>query len=312
MNRSLLFVPFVVLAATTGCESKSSKSDHGHAHGSATHEHKPAPPDATAVAVAKTASGPFTLALTPAGELAPGKPAPLTLALQDAAGTPVTALDVVHEKLLHLIVVSPDLSFFSHLHPEARPDGTYTAELTAPAPATYVAFADFKPTGAAQSVARGTLAVPGDAAAPVALEAKALPARGTFDGFEVSLRSKAPLVAGADAVLEFEITQKGAAVADLQNHLGARGHCIIISEDTSTFLHSHPLGGTGAKVQFHTTIPAAGKYKVWGEFRPAGKPLLASFVLDVPAELAAPKEEPHGHSHGKGKGHDHGTGGHTH
>lgn len=235
--------------------------------------------------------------------LAPGKPGALTLELQDAAGTRVTALDVVHTKQLHLIVVSPDLSFFAHVHPEARPDGKLGVEVTLPGPATYVAFADFKPTGSPQTVARGTIELPGETARPKPLEVSALPARGTFDGFEVSLRSKAPLAAGHDAVLELEIFAKGAPVADLQDYLGARGHCVIISEDTTGYLHSHPLGGTGSKVQFHTTLPAAGKYKVWAEFRPGGKTLLASFVIDVPTEAAAPGEKPHEHG---------GAGGHSH
>lgn len=306
MKRSVLSTIVVSLAVVGACEKKSSRPDPSHSHGSAKddhdHRHDPAPADAAPGA--QVATGPFRLLLTSAGEVQPGAASTLALELQDAAGGRVTSLDVVHTKQLHLIVVSPDLSFFAHVHPEPRPDGTFAAALTLPHPATYVAFADFKPAGSPQAVARTTVAVAGAPAAPKPLEASTLPARGTFDGFEVTVRSKAPLAAGVDAILEFEIFEKGAAVSDLQDYLGARGHCVIISEDTNGYLHSHPLGSSGSKVQFHTTMPAAGKYKVWAEFRPGGKPLLASFVIDVPAEAAVPKEEPHGHDHGPG-GHSH-------
>lgn len=286
------FALFASLALLVGCDKESSD---------------PTPParplDAAPVAKPTAGpSGPFQMIVTPEAALAPGTPASLTLELLDSAGKRVTALDTVHEKQIHLIVVSPDLSFFSHVHPEAQADGRLRVDVTVPHPATYVAFGDFRPTGSAQTVARATLVVPGETPAPKALEARALPARGSFDGFEVSLRSKAPLIGGGDAVLEFEIFEKAAPVSDLRNYLGARGHCVIVSEDTTGYLHSHPLGGTGSKVQFHTTLPNAGTYKVWAEFRPLGKPVVASFVVDVPAE-AAPPEEPH--EHGGDQGHSH-------
>ena len=34
-------------------------------------------------------------------------------------------LQVIHEKKLHLIVVSKDLAYFEHIHPEYQADGSY-------------------------------------------------------------------------------------------------------------------------------------------------------------------------------------------
>ncbi len=296
------FLP-VVLAALAGSAACDKKTSSPKAESSP--EPSARAPDASAGSPATGASGPFQMVVTPATEPAPGTSASLTLELLDAVGARVTSLDVVHEKIIHLIVVSPDLSFFAHVHPEAQPDGRLQVGVTPPHPSTYVAFGDFRPTGAAPSVARATFAVAGEPPASKALAVTALPARGSFDGFEVSLRSKAPLVAGADAMLEFEISENGAPIVDLRDYLGARGHCVIISEDTTLYLHTHPLGGTGSKIEFHTILPTAGKYKVWAEFRPAGKPVLASFVIDVPTEAAAPKE-PHDHGGSHGHGDDHG------
>ncbi len=306
MKRHALFAIIASLLPIAACDKKASAPAPPHASGSGAHEHAASPRDAmTATAVTPAPVGPFSLIVTPQGTLAAGAQATLILELQDAAGARVSTLDVVHEKLIHLIVVAPDLSAFAHVHPEPRPDGTFTVDVTLPQSASYVVFADFRPTGGPQAVARGTVVVSGEPAARQPLVARALPARGSFDGFEVSVRSKAPLTAGGDAVLEFEIFDKGAPVVDLQNYLGARGHCVIIGEDTTSYLHSHPLGGTGSKVQFHSTLPAAGRYKVWAEFRPGGKPLLASFVIDVPVAGAAKEAPGHDHDHGGDDGHTH-------
>ena len=152
MNRSVLFATIASFAAV-GCDKKTSAPDPSHSHGSSTHQHAAAPADAPATAVTPAPTGTIRAVMHPIGELAPGKPGSLTLDLEDAAKARVTAFDTVHDKLLHLIVVAPDLSFFAHAHPEARPDGTFTVELTLPQPATYVAFADFKPTGGPPTIA---------------------------------------------------------------------------------------------------------------------------------------------------------------
>ncbi|WP_217597545.1 hypothetical protein [Cohnella sp. GbtcB17] len=54
---------------------------------------------------------------------------------------------VNHEKLLHLIMVNHDLSFFSHIHPEFKGDGTFTVNTSFPASGDYKVLADFIPTG---------------------------------------------------------------------------------------------------------------------------------------------------------------------
>src|SRR5258708_312716 len=62
-------------------------------------------------------------------------------------GKPVTKFEVVHEKLFHLFLVSQDLEFFAHLHPEPHPDGTFTLCAKLPKPGAYRLLADYYPTG---------------------------------------------------------------------------------------------------------------------------------------------------------------------
>jgi hypothetical protein len=81
----------------------------------------------------------------------------------------------------------------------------------------------------------------------------------------------------------------GQPITDLQPYLGAMGHCVIVSEDGQTYLHSHPeqlFNPTpdthgGPAVMFHTIFPHPGLYKIWGQFQRNGKVLVSSFVVNV-------------------------------
>ena len=59
-----------------------------------------------------------------------GEPMTLSISLSDkATGQKVTRFDIVHEKSMHLIVVSRDLSFFDHVHPDCSSDGTCRVQM---------------------------------------------------------------------------------------------------------------------------------------------------------------------------------------
>ena len=100
------------------------------------------------------------------------------------------------------------------------------------------------------------------------------------------------LVAGREAHLAFRLERAGQPVLDLEPYIGALGHCVVISEDTQTYLHSHPEQFTptppphgGPVVAFHTTFPRPGRYKVWGQFRRGTEIIVADFVVEVKAPL---------------------------
>jgi hypothetical protein len=223
----------------------------------------------------------FTLTLSTAEAPVAGAPIALTLEVRDPHGRRVSELEVTHDKLLHLIVVSADLSFFTHEHPVQRPDGRLAVELTLPRAGEYQVFADLKPKGRHQVVVSAPFAVPGTPPPAVALSPVALPAIGRDGGYEVELRADAPLTAGRDAMLSFAIRDGSGPITDLRPYLGARGHCVIISADRTRYLHSHPMDGDGATVAFHTAFPTAGRYTIWVELRPRGEPLRVAFTVDV-------------------------------
>ncbi len=285
-------------AASGSASGSATGSGSGSATGSGSGSATVSPSGSGSASV--PASGPPTLVVTATPPLAAGTPSALALEVDDSAGARVTAFDVVHEKLLHLIVVNADLSFFSHVHPELQPDGTFRlTDFVPPAPGSYFLYGDHRPTGGAPQVARATVRVPGDPPLPLEAAVDTLPITRTSGPFTVTLSSKAPLVAGTDAVLQYAISEGDKPVTDLRNYLGALGHCVGISRDNENYVHSHPLGASvDGRVDFHTIFPAPGSYRVWAEFRPRGEVLLINVDVTVVAAGAATPDAPAAHDHG--------------
>ena len=76
-------------------------------------------------------------------------------------GTRIREFEVVHEKLLHLFVVSQDLSFFRHEHPQLGRDGVFQLEMEFPAPGMYRMLGDFYPRHGTPQLVESTVIVPG-------------------------------------------------------------------------------------------------------------------------------------------------------
>jgi hypothetical protein len=108
------------------------------------------------------------------------------------------------------------------------------------------------------------------------------------------------LYAGLETTLMFRLSDaQGKPLTDLAPYIGAMGHCVVISEDTATYLHSHPQQlmtpapdeRGGPVVAFHTVFPKPGVYRVWGQFRRPGKGgpggsddlVIADFTVEVKA-----------------------------
>ncbi|MBS1914392.1 MAG: hypothetical protein JST22_20555 [Bacteroidetes bacterium] len=274
-----------------------------------------------------------------------GTPAEWTLTIRDrATGAPVKDFDTVHGKLLHLIVVSSDLAWFNHVHPAYKGDGVFTVQTALPRAGSYKLYADYTLAGGVHDVEQYELATGGGSyhQAPAGLAADTIGEGGWMVRGVASKPEGMPdekggaeyrvalmpmpmkLVAGKDAMLHFQIRDaQGKPVKGLEPYLGAMGHAVLLSADTRTYLHTHPMEpgadhggmhhegeehaavrngmtpghGHGAatmdedeapktpvsEVIFHTNFPSPGLYKVWGQFQHMGRIITASFVLNVEA-----------------------------
>jgi hypothetical protein len=187
-------------------------------------------------------------------------------------GRAVRDFDVEHTKRMHLIVVRRDLTGFQHVHPILRTDGTWTTPLTLPQAGTYRVFADFSVGGKPTTLA-DDLQVDG------AVRSRELPApskAADADGFRVRLTDGA-VRAGEESELTFDVTRDGQPVS-LQDYLGAKGHLVALREGDLAFLHVHPDANS---LRFEASFPNAGTYRLFLQFRAAGRVHTAAFTLEV-------------------------------
>ena len=196
----------------------------------------------------------------------------LDFRILDANGRPVHAFDLEHTKRMHLIVVRRDLTGFQHLHPTLRADGTWTTPLTLQRAGTYRVFADFSVNGKPTTLA-DDLQVDGY------VRSHSLPApvkTAEADGYRVRL-SDGAVRAGHESNLSFDVTRNGRQVS-LQNYLGAKGHLVALRAGDLAFLHVHPDANS---LRFAADFIDAGAYRLFLQFRAAGRVHTAAFTLEV-------------------------------
>ncbi len=205
-------------------------------------------------------------------------------------GEIIRDLRVVHEYRLHLIIVSDDLQFFDHQHPELQPDGSFTYTYPFPRPGNYILFADVTPDEDRSQVFRLPVTVGRAAPQEAKLTKPAALARDFGDYHVTLLLQPRTLTAQRHAHFIFRLERDGKPVLDLEPYIGAMGHCVIISEDTHQYLHSHPQQLStppgpdfrdGPQVAFHATFPHSGRYKIWGQFKRGEEIIVADFVVAV-------------------------------
>jgi len=198
------------------------------------------------------------------------------------AGTDSTvALDIQHEKKIHLIVVSEDLSSFSHLHPIEQTDGSYILTDTFPQGGNYILYADYMPVGATKQVNKKILTINGREERPVVYKNQTLQSK--TNGYTVELKAADTSVASNKEVMLTATVNdaKGQVTPDqLENYLGEKAHMVIIGVSNQEYLHVHPMI-MGNELMLHTSFPGAGLYRAWLEFKKDGKVNVADFVIKV-------------------------------
>jgi hypothetical protein len=201
---------------------------------------------------------------------------PIDFRIVDRAGRPVRDFERAHEKRMHFIVVSRDLSSFQHLHPTMGSDGTWSARVDLSEGGVYRVFADFTRDGEQRTL--GADVHVGGRYRPEALPQPQTTAQ-TEHGPTVSLDGDAAR-AGETGRIGFQVRDGGEPVNDrLEPYLGAKGHLVALREGDLAYLHTHPEGG---ELAFMTEYPSAGTYRLFVQFRYQGKIQTAAFTQQVP------------------------------
>lgn len=240
-----------------------------------------------------------------------GEEVHLVFQMQDGAKT-LSEFDVVHEKKLHLLMVTPDLAWFAHEHPDIQPDGTFALDFAFPKGGTYRLFSDFKAAGRSPAVVPVDIAVDGDTPPAKALVPSDLKKPVENNGYLVRMTTATP-ASGGLSTMKFLVARDGKPVKHLEPYLGALGHLVILGDDAKTFLHAHPEehaaphDDTGkphhahpstGEVAFATRFPKPGIYKAWAQFQHKGRIVVADFVFDVkPGAAGIADADDHHHAH---------------
>jgi len=200
---------------------------------------------------------------------------------------PVRNLEVVHEKLYHVFVVSQDLSFFLHTHPERQGDGDFHLDVRLPKPGLYRVLSDFYPSGATPQLITNTLIVPGAETAMDSAHIQADLSPKTAENARVDLTlSPSHVVARQDVSMVFRVSPE----QGVEPYLGAWGHMLAASADLVDMTHNHPIaatdssGGAEKDIQFKMAFPRAGVYRVWVQFQRLG--VVNTVAFNVPVEEA--------------------------
>lgn len=210
--------------------------------------------------------------------LKPGHDVTLTFRIIDPrTGQQVKHFEIVHEKLMHLFLVSENLEFFAHVHPVFQPDGSFVLTTTLPQSGMYRMLADYYPSASVPQLSLNTLFVSGPEQQPN-LAASLSPCKAS--NLTASLQTDPPeLLAGLQSRLLFTLDPS----EGLELYLGAWGHMLAASEDLVDLLHLHPFLTQGnGNIQFNAIFPRAGLYRIWTQFQRMG--VVNTVVFTVPVK----------------------------
>ncbi len=242
-----------------------------------------------------------------------GKPTELVFTIRNSTGEMIRDLQIVHEKPMHLIIVSEDLAEFYHEHPEPQADGTFKTSFTFKNGGNFKLYADFTPKDAKQTVKSFSLPVSGTERSEEALKADPKLEKTVGDLF-VTLKTDGAVSAEKELRFNFQVfdakTKK--PVTDLQKYLGESAHFVVISQDLRDFVHVHPVSRENVKselphdgksvekqdaklagieaeaiVSASLVFPAPGLYKIFAQFQRSDQVTTVPFVVNVKEPIEA-------------------------
>jgi hypothetical protein len=207
-----------------------------------------------------------------------GKDVQFTFTVLDPkTGQRVNDFQVMHEKLYHLFIVSQDLQYFVHDHPEKDPEGTFRFHTVLPRPGMYRVLSDFYPTGGTPQLIVKTVVLPGVPLKPGAdLPPDLSPKDAANMRVSLTMQPAQP-IAGMKTLMFFHLDPADG----LEQYLGSWSHMLAASDDLVDMIHDHPfVADGGPQMQFNMIFPRARTYRVWVQFQRKG--VVNTAVFNVP------------------------------
>lgn len=188
-------------------------------------------------------------------------------------------LETIHEKKIHLIIVSEDLSFFSHIHPEYN-KGEYSIKFTFPFGGKFLLYAEYTPAGQQQRTDIFSVDVEGQPKIFERYDTSRTVAQ--MKDYKVVISTGQKTIINEEKMLPVSIIKKNIPLnADqLEDYLDAKIHAIMIHTKDKKFQHLHAVAING-ELFLHANFTEQGFYRVWIQFKKDGELLTADFVIEV-------------------------------
>lgn len=202
-----------------------------------------------------------------------GKESTLTFTINEIiSDKPVPDLEIVHDKIMHVVLVRNDLKYFDHIHPVVTSAGKFSVPYMFSAPGIYRIWIDFTIDGM-QHIVDFDLGISGS----VQLEEKDM-----LNSLKVVMDAPKEITAGKETDLTFTVTDAGKPVPITEKFLAANAHLIAIDETLNDFSHNHDEKFDKDNViSFVHKFTKSGRHKLWVQFIANSKETTAGFDLTV-------------------------------
>jgi hypothetical protein len=237
----------------------------------------------------------------PKGKVEPGRPTTLAFTIDQPSGAPLTAYrrGPGPHTGVHLIVVRDDLSTIIHHHPPVGGDGRVSDRITFPSPGPYRVLVDAYPANLPQRNFQlfENVDVAG-AYSPRRVPPFAPTA--TVDGYRITIHGNPALRAIQAAFLTVTVTDPAGRPATFTPWFGALAHAIFFRAASLSYFHTHVCGAntpacagvfgatrisghssTPGRLSVGVLLPQPGTWRLFLQFKVAGKILTAPFTLRV-------------------------------
>lgn len=175
-----------------------------------------------------------------------------------------SALDITHEKKLHVLAYDPGLREFQHVHPTF--DGTFwIVELNFQVSGNYWLWAQGKISNGDEFSTSARIDV--KVHQPAWPAPKLTDVRSGADGTSKIVLSNLTLKAGRMAMIDMTFLRTDGTTPKITPYLGALAHVVATPDDGDSLIHVHPMNGTKPNTgMLHVTFPSKGFYRLWIQF----------------------------------------------
>ncbi|MBI2148919.1 hypothetical protein HYU23_04515 [Candidatus Woesearchaeota archaeon] len=193
-------------------------------------------------------------------DLISGSSSELTFNIRDkTSGLPVPELDIVHDKIMHVVLVRNDLEYFDHIHPKQKETGLFSVPYKFYAQGEYRVWIDFTVDGI-QHIVDFDVMVTGNS--------EDQPAPDNMENLNIEIKLPSEIKVNEPAKLDFIVRDNNNnPIFIKEKFLGANAHLIVIDKTLSEFGHSHDEKFDGDNnIPFEYSFKNTGQHKLWLQF----------------------------------------------